>query len=123
MSILSIFRSNIFKKSKSISTPISLVKGRSGEAERDFPIILAAHRWGYLEWSASFRKLNSFYNLPQLKVGDTIKVVWDQRPFEYKVYSVETGTQITDYNAKLILYTCQLWNSPVRFFVYANRVN
>jgi len=87
------------------------------------PIIIAAHRWGYLEWSASFRKLNSFYNLPQLKVGDTIKVIWEQRQYEYKVYSTETGTQITDYNAKLILYTCQLWNSPVRFFVYANRNN
>ncbi|KKT44022.1 MAG: hypothetical protein UW64_C0020G0021 [Microgenomates group bacterium GW2011_GWC1_44_37] len=87
------------------------------------PVILAAHRWGYLEWSASFRKLNSFYNLPQLKVGDTIKVVWEQRQYEYKVYSTETGTQITDYNAKLILYTCQLWNSPMRFFVYADRIN
>ena len=87
------------------------------------PIILAAHRWCYLEWSASFRKLNSFYHLPQLKVGDTIKVIWEQRQYEYKVYSTETGTAITDYNAKLVLYTCQLWNSPVRFFVYANRSN
>jgi sortase (surface protein transpeptidase) len=87
------------------------------------PVILAAHRWGYLEWSNSFRKLNSFYSLPQLKPGDTITIVWDQRPFEYKVYSTGTGTEITDYNAKLILYTCQLWNSPVRFFVYANRTN
>jgi len=105
---------------------ISPVKGRnprSESGERDLPMILAAHRWGYLEWSASFRKLISFYNLPQLKVGDTIKVIWEQREYEYKVYSTETGTQITDYNAKLILYTCQLWNSPVRFFVYANRVN
>jgi len=91
--------------------------------ENDLPVIIAAHRWGYLEWSAAFRKLNSFYNLPQLKVGDTIQVVWDQRQYEYKVYSTETGTKITDYNAKLILYTCQLWNSPVRFFVYADRVN
>lgn len=86
------------------------------------PIIIAAHRWGYLDWSAAFRKLNSFYSLPNLAVGDTIKVVWNQRPFEYKVYSVSTGTKITEYNANLILYTCQLWNSPVRFFVYANRV-
>lgn len=90
--------------------------------ENSRPVILAAHRWGYLEWSASFRRLNSFYNLPQLKVGDTIKVIWEQRQYEYKVYSTETGTQITDYDADLILYTCQLWNSPVRFFVYADRV-
>ncbi|HBC44657.1 TPA: hypothetical protein DCZ81_00620 [Candidatus Collierbacteria bacterium] len=87
------------------------------------PIILAAHRWGYLEWTPAFRKLNSFYNLPRLKVGDTIKIIWEQRQFEYKIYSTETGTRITDYSANLILYTCQLWNSPVRFFVYANRIN
>jgi len=87
------------------------------------PVILAAHRWGYLEWTPAFRKLNSFYNLPRLKVGDTIKIIWDQRLFEYKVYSTETGTRITDYSANLILYTCQLWNSPMRFFVYADRIN
>lgn len=88
----------------------------------DLPVILAAHRWGYLQWSAAFRKLNSFYSLPKLAVGDTIKIIWGQRPYEYKVYSVETGTTITEYKANLILYTCQLWNSPQRFFVYANRI-
>ena len=91
--------------------------------DNSLPIILAAHRWGYLSWSAAFRKLNSFVDLPKLVVGDTIKIIWGQRPYEYKVYSVQTGTKITEYNANLILYTCQLWNSPVRFFVYANRVN
>ena len=90
--------------------------------ENALPIILASHRWGYLEWSAAFRKLNSFYSLPNLTVGDTIKVIWNQRPYEYKVYSTSTGTEISEYNANLILYTCQLWNSPVRIFVYANRV-
>ena len=87
------------------------------------PIIIAAHRWGYLEWSAAFRKLNSFYNLPKLQAGDKIEIIWDQRKFEYEVYSVQTGTEIPEYNTDLILYTCQLWNSPVRFFVFANRVN
>jgi len=90
--------------------------------ENALPIILASHRWGYLDWSAAFRKLNSFYSLPNLVVGDTIKVIWNQRPYEYKIYSTSTGTEISEYNANLILYTCQLWNSPVRFFVYANRV-
>lgn len=86
------------------------------------PIILAAHRWGYLDWSAAFRKLNSFYSLPNLAVGDTIEIIWNQRPYEYKVYSIESGTKISEYKANLILYTCQLWNSPLRYFVYANRV-
>jgi sortase (surface protein transpeptidase) len=87
------------------------------------PIILAAHRWGYLEWSNSFRKLNSFYNLPKLKEGDKIEIIWEQRKYEYKVTSISTGTEIADYSHDLILYTCQLWNSPVRFFVYAERTN
>ncbi|HEX9008552.1 MAG TPA: sortase [Patescibacteria group bacterium] len=87
------------------------------------PIILAAHRWGYLDWSASFRKLNSFINLPQLTNNDEIQIIWNQRKYVYKIYSTNTGTQITDYSADLILYTCQLWNSPVRFFVYAQRTN
>jgi sortase (surface protein transpeptidase) len=87
------------------------------------PMILAAHRWGYISWSSSFRKLNSFYNLPQLKVDDEIQIVWNQKKYVYKIYSTDTNTQITDYSADLVLYTCQLWNSPVRFFVYAHRSN
>jgi sortase (surface protein transpeptidase) len=87
------------------------------------PIILAAHRWGYLSWSNAFRKLNSFYNLPKLKNGDKISLVWNQRQFEYEVYTTSQGSAITDYSANLILYTCQLWNSPVRIFVYAKRVD
>ena len=87
------------------------------------PIILAAHRWGYIQWSNSFRKLNSFIDLPQLKIDDEIQIIWNQRKYVYKIYSTDTNTQITDYSADLILYTCQLWNSPVRFFVYAQRIN
>ena len=90
---------------------------------KPLPIILAAHRWGYLEWSASFRKLNSFYNLPKLVEGDKIELIWEQRKYKYVVKAVSTGTEITDYSHDLILYTCQLWNSPVRFFVYASRTN
>lgn len=87
------------------------------------PLILAAHRWGYLDWSAAFRQLNSFYNLPKLAVDDTVEVIWNQRPYKYQVYATSTDTKITDYSADLILYTCQMWNSPERFFVYANRTN
>ena len=87
------------------------------------PIILAAHRWGYLDWSAAFRKLNSFYSLPKMVVGDQVTIYWGQRPFHYTVYATATNTQITDYSANLILYTCQMWNSPERFFVYANRID
>jgi len=86
------------------------------------PIIIAAHRWGYLSWTNSFRTLNSFYNLPKLAVGDKVEIVWNQRKYTYQIYASEEGEQITDYNANLILYTCQLWNSPVRVFKYAKLI-
>ena len=87
------------------------------------PIILAAHRWGYLSWTPSFRKLNSFYSLPKLTIGDKIIINWEQRQYEYEVTSISTGEKIENYDTDLILYTCQLWNSPTRFFVHATRTN
>ncbi|MEK7525295.1 MAG: sortase [Patescibacteria group bacterium] len=90
--------------------------------DNTLPIILAAHRFGYVTWTNSFRTLNSFYNLPKLKVGDQVEVVWNQRKYVYEIYQEETGTAITDYTANLILYTCDLWNSPTRIFKYAKRV-
>ena len=59
----------------------------------------------------------------ELKVGDKVTIIWEQRQYEYTIYSTVTGTHVSDYNANLILYTCQLWNSPVRIFIYANRSN
>ena len=86
------------------------------------PIILASHRWGYLEWTNRFRRLNSFYNLPKLEPGDQIKLIWSQREYNYQIYETGSGEAISDFNADLILYTCQLWNSPVRIFVYAKLI-
>lgn len=89
----------------------------------DLPIIIAAHRFGYVYWSSDFREKSSFYNLPKLKVGDRVQIIWDQRSYEFEVYKAEDNTQITDYEADLILYTCRMYNSPVRVFRYLNRVN
>jgi sortase (surface protein transpeptidase) len=89
----------------------------------DLPIIIAAHRFGYVYWSSDFREKSTFYNLPKLKVGDRVQIIWGQRSYEYEVYKAEDNTQITDYNADLILYTCRMYNSPVRVFRYLNRVN
>ena len=86
------------------------------------PMILAAHRWGYVTWTNSFRTLNSFYNLPKLAVGDKIEIIWNQRKYLYEIYYSEIGDKITDYSANLILYTCELWNSPIRIFKYAKRI-
>lgn len=86
------------------------------------PIILAAHRFGYLAWTNSYRHYNSFYNLPKVKVGDTVTVYWQQREYVYGVYKTETGTAITDYSADVILYTCERLNGEERIFVYANLI-
>ena len=88
----------------------------------NLPIIIAAHRFGYIEWTKEFRETSSFYNLPKLKSGDRVQIIWNQRSYEYEVYKSEDNTQITDYNADLILYTCRMYNSPVRVFKYLDRV-
>lgn len=87
------------------------------------PTILVAHRFGYLDWTQEYREQNSFFNLPELKPGDEIEVMWDQRRYKYRVERVEEGREISDYGVDLILYTCKFYVSPVRIFVYAELVN
>jgi sortase (surface protein transpeptidase) len=94
-----------------------------GTPEDTNAIILAAHRFGYIYWSNDFRTKNSFYNLPKTHVGDTVKIIWNQRLYEYRIYKVEDSTTVNDYGADLIMYTCRMFNSPVRIFRYAERVN
>jgi sortase (surface protein transpeptidase) len=88
----------------------------------DRPMILAAHRFGYLEWTQSYRIQNSFYKLPELKNGDMVEVVWDQHRYTYQITKVEEGTEITDYSSDLIMYTCKFLVSDIRIVVYANLV-
>lgn len=83
------------------------------------PTILAAHRYGYLAWSNLFRRESSFYNLPKLKVGDTVEIDWRQRKYVYEIYAEGQGEEITDYTADLILYTCVDLTGPERIFRYA----
>lgn len=87
--------------------------------DRSKPTILAAHRYGYLAWSNYYRRINSFYNLPKLKVGDIVEIDWQQRKYVYSVYAESKGEEITDYSADLILYTCETLNSPIRMLKYA----
>lgn len=90
--------------------------GAPGEAK---PVILAAHRYGYLAWTNQFRRENSFFNLPKLKVGDLVTIVWHQRKYTYEIYAEEKGKQISDYSANLILYTCVTLTGEERIFKYA----
>lgn len=86
------------------------------------PIILVAHRFGYLNWSQAYRETNSFFNLPELQEGDRVEVIWDQRKFEYEIYLSEDGTEISHYSADLILYTCRFLESDIRIFRYARLI-
>lgn len=90
--------------------------------ENELPIILAAHRFGYANWSNEKRNKISFYNLPNTNNNDEIYIYWNQRKYVYKIYKSEESTYISDYSADLILYTCKFFNSPIRIFRYAERV-
>jgi sortase (surface protein transpeptidase) len=96
--------------------------GKAGS--RDMPMIVAGHRYGWdWWWKTDYWKYHSFYLLPKLEVGDQIEVIADQRKWVYQVYAGEEGTEITDYSADLILYTCKDLSSPIRFFRYARLVD
>lgn len=86
-------------------------------------IILAAHRFGYITWTDQERLTKSFYYLPNTKIGDKIEIIWGQRVFQYEIYKTDESTKIYDFDADLILYTCKLYNSPIRIFRYAKRIN
>jgi sortase (surface protein transpeptidase) len=88
-------------------------------ADREKPVILAAHRFGYLEWSNLYRRKNSFFNLPRLDNGDIVEITYKQRKYTYEIYDESRGEEIKDYGANLILYTCETLNSKVRIFKYA----
>jgi sortase (surface protein transpeptidase) len=85
---------------------------------RSRPTMLVAHRYGYLAWSVPYRLKNSFYNLPKLKVGDTVEVIWKQRKYVYTIYAEEVSEKPSDYNADLILYTCKDLTSDMAIFKY-----
>lgn len=92
------------------------------ETSGELPIILAAHRFGYVDWTQSYREKNSFYKLPDLKVGESVVLTWKQHRYTYKVTKIEEGTEIMDYSSDLILYTCKFLVSPIRIVVYAELV-
>lgn len=85
------------------------------------PIILAAHRWGEDTYSWEYRYENLFTKFDQLKVGDEVKLTWNQKEYKYVIRKVEEGTSVND-SGDLIMYTCIYYNSPERIFVYADLV-
>ncbi len=96
--------------------------GKPGSLE--MPMIVAGHRYGWKWWwKDDYWKYNSFYLLPQVEVGDRIEIISEQRKWIYEVYAAEEGTEITDYQADLIVYTCKYLQSPLRYFRYAKLIS
>ena len=96
--------------------------GKPGEL--DLPIILAAHRFGYKWWwNGDYWKYHSFYLLPDLQPGDLVEVIADHRKYLYEIYAGEEGTEISDYDADMILYTCKFLSSDIRHFRYARIID
>ena len=91
--------------------------------ENDLPIIVAAHRFGYVSWSRDKRNTLSFYKLPKTDSSDRVEIIWNQRKYIYAIYNGDESTYIKDYSADLILYTCKYFNTPQRIFRYAKRIN
>ena len=92
--------------------------GRPGD--NDLPMIVAGHRFGFKWWwQDDYWKYHSFYLLPDLEPGDTVEVISEKRKYLYEIYAGKEGTEITDYSADLILYTCKYLDSPIRIFRYA----
>jgi sortase (surface protein transpeptidase) len=87
--------------------------------KREKPTILVAHRFGYVAWSNQYRRENSFFNLPKLANGDLVNITHNQRKYVYEVYAQSEGTEIADYSADLVLYTCVDLNSDLKIFRYA----
>lgn len=96
--------------------------GQPGDT--DEPMILAAHRYGYnWWWKGEYWKYHSFNLLPELEPGDLVEVVSDKRKYLYEIYAGQEGTEIDDYNADLILYTCKFLNSDIRHVRYARLID
>lgn len=100
-----------------------LVSGYGKPGEEGPPIILAGHRYGYEFYTNRERtKKIMFYLLPDTQVGDRVEIIWEQRKYVYEIYKLEENTNVTDYNADLILYTCKDMTGTQRVFRYANLV-
>lgn len=108
---------------EALNTGVWLVPDFGVPGAQEDPIIMAAHRFGWKWWwQDDYWRKHSFYLLTDTQPGDTVEVVYDKRKWTYEIYAGEEGTEITDYNADLILYTCKFLNSPIRYFRYARLV-
>lgn len=109
---------------KGLEKGVVMVTDLGAIGQTSVPVVMAAHRYGYLKWwDSNYGRQNSFYYLPELTVGDRIEIIQDQRRWYYEIYSSSEGTEISDYNADLILYTCEALTGDNRYFRYARLID
>lgn len=107
-----------------LQTGLWLVPDFAKPGQYDLPMIVAGHRYGWnWWWKDDYWKYNSFYLLPDVEPGDIVEVISDQRKWTYEIYAGEEGSQISDYDADLILYTCKYLSGPARYFRYARLID
>ncbi len=105
---------------EALKTGLWLVPDFGRPGERELPIIIAGHRFGFKWWwQSDYWRYHSFYLLPDLEEGDTVEIISEKRKYVYEIYATDEGTEITDYDADLILYTCKHLSSDIRVFRYA----
>lgn len=94
----------------------------TGEPEKG-NMVLAGHRY---KWTSG---PNTFYHLPELVVGDLVRIYWQEERFDYEVTQVfEVDSSAVDIEAQkgteeLTLYTCTLLTAQSRIVVKAKRVD
>lgn len=87
-------------------------------------LVIAGHRFLYTATNGGW-----FYNLPELKPGNKIYIRWNDKVYEYEVYSTRTvlPTQVDIRNydpkvpKKLTMYTCYPLGSTAKRFVVEAR--
>ncbi len=83
-------------------------------------LVIAGHRFLYSALNGG-----QFYNLPEIKIGEKLYVIWNSRTYEYSVYNTQevlpNQIDIRDYDpdapAKLTLYTCFPLGSTAKRYV------
>ncbi len=87
--------------------------------------VLVAHRYATIGGN----RASTFYNLPELAIGEKAYVVWQGKLYTYEVYETATvepsATEIESLtpDAILTLYTCTpLWTASHRYVVRARLV-
>ncbi len=100
---------------------VAIVNAFGRPNKKGKPTILVSHRFGYVWWTPKYRRLNSFYNIDKLRVGNKIFIYWQGKLYKYKIVKREISSVINDYKHDLIIYSCVSYFNPKRYIVYADK--